>query len=59
MGRRLKASDPSKTERPKAGPVTTTRMANERVWQTALLVAGGKLERIEVKSFGQVEVRVP
>lgn len=56
MGRRLKASDPSKRERRKPAPVETKRLAHPQVWETALRLAEGHRDRIVVESYCRVVV---
>lgn len=56
MVRRTRASDPTKHERRKAGPVETRQVAHPQIWATALRLADGERERITVESFGRVTV---
>ena len=56
MGRRLKASDPTKATRPKPAPVEVRNIAHPAIWKTALRVAEGKTERISVESYTRVTV---
>lgn len=58
MGRRLRASAPTKATRHKAEPVTVRNIAHPRVWALAIKLAGGDKERVKVVSAGHVEVVV-
>lgn len=58
MGRRLKASDPTKATRPKPAPVEVRNIAHPRVWALAMQLAGGDASRVKVVSAGHVEVVV-
>jgi len=59
MGRRLRASDPTKATRHKPSEVEVRNIANPRLWQTAMKLAGGNRELIEVQSFNKVIVTLP
>lgn len=59
MGRRLKASDPSKAARHKAGPVEVRNIAHPATWKKALKLAGGDTSRIVVHSWGRISVMPP
>lgn len=56
MGRRLRASDPTKATAPKPEPVEVRNIAHPEVWKTAMRVAENKRERIVVESWGRVTV---
>ena len=58
MGRRLKASDPTKATRHKPTDVEVRNVAHPRVWATAINLAGGDKSRVKVETFGRVEVLV-
>jgi len=59
MGRRLKASDPTKATRHKPSEVEVRNIAHPRVWTLALQIADGKHELIEVESFARVSIKLP
>lgn len=59
MGRRLRASNPSKAAQHKAQPVEVRNIAQPGVWKTAMRLAGGDASRIVVRSWGKVEVIPP
>ena len=58
MGRRLKASDPTKATRHKPAPVEVRNIAHPRVWRTALKLAGGDKDRVQVESYSRLTVIV-
>lgn len=58
MGRRLRASNPTKATRPKPEPVEVSNIAHPRVWSLAMQLAGGDVARVKVISAGRVEVLV-
>lgn len=58
MGRRLKASDPTKATRHKASEVEVRNIAHPKVWQTAIKVAEGDRAKITVETFAKVTVRL-
>lgn len=58
MGRRLKASAPTKATSRKAQPVEVRNIAHPGVWKTAMKVSGNKRERIVVESWGKVSVNL-
>jgi hypothetical protein len=58
VGRRLKASDPTKATRHKPADVDVRNVAHPRVWATAISLAGGDKSRVTVETFGRVEVLV-
>ena len=59
MGRRLKASDPSKATRHKASEVEVRHIAHPKVWATAIKLARGHKELITVDAYGRVSVVLP
>jgi hypothetical protein len=58
MVRHTRANNPTKSTRPKTSEVTTTLMANPRIWDTAMKLAGGDAKRITIVSSGRLEVLV-
>jgi hypothetical protein len=58
MGRRLKASDPTKATRHKPEPVEVRNVAHPKVWQTAIKLAGGEKDRVTVESYTRLSVVV-
>ena len=58
MGRRLRASDPTKATRHKPTEVEVRNVAHPRIWKTALHLAGGEKERITVESYSKLSVEV-
>ena len=58
MGRRLKASDPTKATRHKASQVEVRHMAHPRVWRTAIKLAGGEKDRVTVETYTRLSVYV-
>lgn len=58
MARRLKASDPTKATRPKPEPVEVRNVAHPSIWKTALRIAEGRAELIEVETLTRVVVRL-
>jgi hypothetical protein len=56
MARRLRASNGSKATRRKPEPVEVRNIAHPRVWQTAIKLAGGDKDKIQVESFCRVAV---
>jgi hypothetical protein len=56
MGRRLKASDPTKATRHKASEVEVRNIAHPKVWQTAIRLAGGNKEKVTVEAYSRVSV---
>lgn len=56
VGRRLRANDPSKRQRRKPEPVEVRRLAHPAVWETAIRLADGKAERIQVESPTRVTI---
>jgi hypothetical protein len=59
MGRRLKASDPTKATSPKPAEVEVRNIAHPRIWKTALMIAKGKKELIEVESYSKLTIVEP
>lgn len=58
MGRRLKASDPTKATRHKAEPVEVRNIAHPKVWATAIKLAGGEKDRVTVETYTRLSVVV-
>lgn len=58
MGRRLKASDPTKATRHKPAEVEVRNIAHPRIWQTAIALAGGDATRIKVESYARLTLVV-
>lgn len=56
MGRRLKASDPTKATRHKPEPVEVRNIAHPKVWATAIKLAEGKTDQIAVEAYGRVTI---
>ena len=56
MGRRLKASDPSKATRHKTEPVEVRNIAHPKVWKTAIKLAEGDKTLITVDTYSRVTV---
>lgn len=56
MGRRLKASDPTKATRPKPSEVQVTRLAHPKVWALAIKLAGGDKDKLTVETYSRVWV---
>jgi hypothetical protein len=56
MARRTRASDPTKATRPKPGPVEVRNIAHPKVWQTAIRLAGGDKDKIQIETFSRVAV---
>lgn len=59
MGRRLKASNPSKRERRKPAEVKVTFVAHPRVYQTARRIAEGDMTRVSVETPTRIVVTIP
>lgn len=60
MGRRTRATDPSKTAtKVKPSPVETRQIAHPRVWDTAIKLAEGNVTLIKVEAFARVTVILP
>lgn len=51
MGRRLKATDPTKATRHKPTPVEVRNIAHPRIWKTAIKLAGGDRNRVNVERY--------
>lgn len=58
MGRRLKASDPTKATRHKPEPVEVRNIAHPKVWKTAIKLAGGQRDLVTVESYTRLSVVV-
>lgn len=58
MGRRLKASDPTKATSPKTQPVEVRNIAHPAVWALALKIAGGNAALITVETFSRVHIHI-
>lgn len=58
MGRRLKASDPTKATRPKPADVEVRNIAHPKVWRTAIKLAKGQRELVTVESYTRLSVIV-
>lgn len=56
MGRRLKASDPTKATGHKASEVEVRNIAHPKVWGTAIKLAGGDKTLIVVETYSRVSV---
>jgi hypothetical protein len=56
VGRRLKASNPTKATSHKPQPVEVRNIAHPGVWQTAMKIAEGDTSRLKVVSMGRVDV---
>jgi hypothetical protein len=59
MGRRLKASNPTKATPHKASEVEVRNIAHPKVWTLALTIAGGNAALLQVESFSKVWVTLP
>lgn len=59
MGRRLKASDPSKATRHKPQPVEVRNMAHPKIWAVAIKLAEGDMNRITVETYSRVTIITP
>lgn len=59
MGRRLKASDPTKATRHKPEPVEVRNIAHPKVWALALSIAGGNAALIQVEDYSRVVINLP
>jgi hypothetical protein len=53
---RQAAAKQERKPRRKAAPVTTTRLADSQVWQTAMRLAEGRRSRLVVEGYHRVRV---